>query len=158
MGAELPIVAAAAAQGGVFAECFCGAVEIFPRTAGLPAGWMLEGKRAVCPDCAPSHRAAAELEQLEAQPTLLPELALEREPEQLILIPAEAAKGGHHGFRLYSSRVAPDAVVLRLHAGANPVGGAALDRPVHSLMRGADLDELIAALTGIRASLQNRGN
>jgi hypothetical protein len=144
-------VAANAAARARFAECFCGQVEIFDRLVGLPDGWTVDGDKATCPDC---NRAGGELERIFDEPTppLFDELTADQPAEQLALIPAEAAKGGHHGCRIFHSIVAADSVVLRIHAGANPVAPAT-DRPVHFLARTADLDELIAALEGIRASL-----
>lgn len=140
MGAALPIERQRPPlQLAAYAECYCGKTHIFDRRVGLPAGWReveLDGEKAVkCPDC--------------ARPT-----------DEPLLIPAAAndAKASHHGCRVFHSHVAPGAVVLRIHAGARPVGDAASDRPVHFLARTADLDELIAALEGIRAEFtSNRG-
>jgi len=113
--------------GVAYAECFCGQVEAFPPAMGLPSGWrQLGAARVQCPDCAAG--------------------------ERLELIPADAAKGGHHGCRLIHNIVGRDAVVLRIHAGARPTGAAA-DVPVMFLARRCDLRELIESLEAIDASL-----
>lgn len=112
----------------IYAECYCGQVEAFSETAGLPAGWRhMAGRRVQCPDCSAGERAE--------------------------LIPAKPMIGGHHGCRLIHNIVGKDAVVLCIHAGARPIHGAA-DCPIMFLARADDLRELITHLQAIVTSLK----
>ena len=116
------------------AECLCGTIENFPRGLGLPAGWRETPDGVQCPDCAHS-----------VEPLLIPS-------------PPAKAVAGQHGCRLQHSILTDKAVVLRISAGAKPVGDPLAATAVF-VATAADLDELIDRLARIRASLPKpKGN
>ena len=120
----------------LFAECRdCEAIECFPSSVGLPAGWLevqddraANGQAVLCPDC--RGNAAAN----DDGPLTPPRLV-------------------HCGYRLtHVAHLAAGFATLRLHAGANPRPGGP-DFPATFLADREGIRQLIRDLEAIDVSL-----